>query len=241
MITAVALWQELKLDKRLDLFAATPPLEAKKALFSAAVTEGIGYKQGDWHSGMKLDFIDISRAYFQADAIRNVFVELPAEDAEVGMCGKLKKSMYGTRDAAQNWGLAYTQFMADEGFNKGPSSPCVFWHPERELRCVVHGDDFTVLGWEKELDWFWKRIGEKFQSKHRGRLGPTQSDTKEILNRIISWTEQGTLYEADQRHVEICLKEVGVGESSREVSTPVDQDETHTPILERCAKSGNPL
>ena len=51
---------------------------------------------------MKLDLIDISRAYFQADAIREVHVELPSEDWEEGMCGKLKKSMYGNRDAAQN-------------------------------------------------------------------------------------------------------------------------------------------
>ena len=69
--------KELKMDKRLDLFAATPPLEAKKAFFSAAVAEGIGHKQRDWHSGMKMDFIDISRAFFQADAIRDVYVDLP--------------------------------------------------------------------------------------------------------------------------------------------------------------------
>ena len=41
---------------------------------------------------------------------RDVYVELPAEDAEAGMCGKLIKSMYGTRDAAQNWETAYTVF-----------------------------------------------------------------------------------------------------------------------------------
>ena len=82
--------KELKLDKRLDLFAATPPLEAKKAIFSAAVTQDIGYRGDDWHSGMKIDFIDISRAFFQAEAIREVFVELPDEDSEPGMCRKLK-------------------------------------------------------------------------------------------------------------------------------------------------------
>ena len=38
--------QEIKMDKREDLFAATPPLEAKKMLLSWAVTEGIGYKHG---------------------------------------------------------------------------------------------------------------------------------------------------------------------------------------------------
>ena len=93
-----------------------PPLEAKKMLFSMAVTEGIGYQSGNPEEGMKIDFIDISRAYFQADAIREVYVQLPDEDWEEGMCGKLLKSMYGTRDAAQNWGMAYCDFMQSIGF-----------------------------------------------------------------------------------------------------------------------------
>ena len=65
-----------------------------------AVTEGIGLHSGNPEEGMKIDFVDISRAYFQADAIREVYVQLPDEDWEEGMCGKLLKSMYGTRDAA---------------------------------------------------------------------------------------------------------------------------------------------
>ena len=39
--------QELKKNSWADdLFAATPPLEAKKVLFALAVTEGIGFKEG---------------------------------------------------------------------------------------------------------------------------------------------------------------------------------------------------
>ena len=69
--------KEIKMDKRLDLFATTPPLEAKKLPFSAATTEGVKFKDGEKRSGMKIDIIDISRACFQADAIREVYVELP--------------------------------------------------------------------------------------------------------------------------------------------------------------------
>ena len=46
--------QEIKMNRREDLFAATPPLEAKKLLFSFAVTEGIGYVRGNRLGGMKL-------------------------------------------------------------------------------------------------------------------------------------------------------------------------------------------
>ena len=64
------------------------------------MSEGVGWtRTGGWE--MKMEFIDVRRAYFHAKAIREMFVELPEEDMQEGMCGKLNKSMYGTRDAAQ--------------------------------------------------------------------------------------------------------------------------------------------
>ena len=109
--------KEIKTNKREDLFAATPPLEAQKILLSLAVTEGVGYQAGCKSQGHKLDFIDVRRAYFHAKARRKVYVELPAEDHQPGMCGKLKKAMYGTRDAAQNWEHAYMEFLENVGFS----------------------------------------------------------------------------------------------------------------------------
>ena len=46
---------------------------------------------------------------------------------------------------------------------------------------VIHGDDFTVLGWEKELDWFKNKINERFENKHRGRIGPGRKDQKSMI------------------------------------------------------------
>ncbi len=60
------------------MFAATPPLEAKKLLLSLAVTEGIGFKKGCKAKGYKLDFIDVKRACFHAKARRLVYVRLPS-------------------------------------------------------------------------------------------------------------------------------------------------------------------
>lgn len=101
------------------------------------------------------------------------------------------------------------------GFVRRKSSPSVFWHPEREIRCVVHGDDFTVISWDAWLDWFWAMVQGRFESKHRGRLGPGRSDKKQIciLNRVVEWTDAGILREDAQRHVEICIKQMGPDES----------------------------
>ena len=71
-------------------FAATPPLESNKMLFSIAVTEGIGFKRNDKRNGMKLMFLDISRAYYHSKARRRIFIKLPPEDDEPGMCGLMK-------------------------------------------------------------------------------------------------------------------------------------------------------
>ena len=51
-------------------------------------------------------FADVSRAHFYAKCRRDVFVQIADEDWQPGdehRCGKLNLSMYGTRDAAQNW------------------------------------------------------------------------------------------------------------------------------------------
>jgi len=125
--------QEIKRDNREDLCAATPPLEAKKMLMSMAVAEGIGYKNGDRRGGNKLEFIDVRRAYFHAKARRLVYIRLPEEDNQEGMCGRLVKAMYGTKDAAQNWEVEYVELMESIGFRRGQSTPCIFWHKEKGL------------------------------------------------------------------------------------------------------------
>ena len=120
--------KEIKKDSRIDLFAATPPLEAKKILFSLAVTEGYGYDRGNRGDGMKLDFIVIRKAYLNALARRAVYVELPTEISEPGTCSRLLTSLYGTRDAARNWEVEYPRFRESIGFVRGTSTPCAFYN-----------------------------------------------------------------------------------------------------------------
>ena len=78
-------------------------------LFSLATTEGIGYFADNSKPCMKLEFIDIRRAYYQAQARRDLYIQLPPEDRTPGMCGKLNKALQGTIDAAQCWEYEYTR------------------------------------------------------------------------------------------------------------------------------------
>ena len=112
-------------------------------------------------------------------------MDLPDEDNTLGYCGKLVKALYGIRDAAQNWETHYRQQLESFGFKNGLSSPCLFYHPQKQVRLVVHGDDFTFLGGEEELEWCKKIMKQSYEIKVRGILGPGPNDCKtiRILNR----------------------------------------------------------
>ena len=222
--------KEIKRHSMEEMFAATPPLEAKKILFSLAMQ-----RSQDKKSPLKLLVVDVRRAYFHARARRPVFVELPEEDAEEGMCGELLQSMYGTRDAASNWEQAYTDALISEGWTPGVTTPCVFTHP-CGAKLVVHGDEFTFLGTDDMLDYCKKVMEAHFEVKVRGKLGPERGDDKciRILNSILTWSEHCLLYECDPRHAEILVKEVGmkVGEKGN-VGTPgakIEEEDTDKPL-----------
>ena len=87
---------------------------------------------------------DVKKAYFFADATRKLYVELPPEEYKAGKCGRLLKSLYGTRDAGAIWEAVYTDVLRELGFEQGAASPCCFYHRGLGAALAVHGDDFTA-------------------------------------------------------------------------------------------------
>ena len=172
--------KEINTGKRPDLFAATPPLESIKYLLSRCARQGWKGGGGD-------------RIMFNvAEAKRELYVELPEEDydeKEGDMVGKLRLSMYGTRDAAQNWFLEYASALMNIGFRQGLASPCHFFHQERGLMTAVHGDDFITVGPKHELAKMRKELEAHYDLKTQV-LGPDPEESKEVrmLNRVIQWT-----------------------------------------------------
>ena len=116
------------------LFAATPPLEALRLLLSHAASYSPPY--GIPAAGSRLTMehcrslliADVSRAFFEAPAKRDLCVELPEEALVAGetvadTVGKLKASLYGTRDASMNWQEEVSKCMVKWGLRWGVSIP----------------------------------------------------------------------------------------------------------------------
>ena len=171
---------------------------------------------------MRLGFVDIKKAYFNCLPKRNVFMRLPREmGLPAHMVGLQIRCVYGTRDAGSIWEETYRQCLEQAGFRCGVSSPCIFHHEERNVSCVVHGDDFTSLSSDAGLDWIEVVLRKSFDIKVRGRLGvgcPGDNELR-ILNRIVRVTPRGLEYEADPRHVDLMTSSLKL-QDSKPVSNP---------------------
>ena len=73
-------------------------------------------------------------ASFRAKDIREVCVELPTEDDTPVLCVILKKSMYGTSDAAHNWEPCYRVAHLAMGFTQGERHRRVCYIIHRGMR-----------------------------------------------------------------------------------------------------------
>ena len=101
---ALLVGRALKLDNRLDLLAATPPLETLCLMCSLCASNQ------SRRQPYKLMAVDVNRTYFYAPARRGIYIEIPMEDLQSGdetRVAKLNLSFYGTHNAAQNYTEIY--------------------------------------------------------------------------------------------------------------------------------------
>ena len=116
--------------------------------------------------------IDVSRAHFHAKAQRFVLVRLPVENimsASAGTKGLLKQSMYGTRDAASNWGRDWQKHV-------GVSSKNLFHQERHQVSGMTHGDSFVLTGPTERLTEFENKMTGMYPTKAKViSHGSTQS------------------------------------------------------------------
>jgi hypothetical protein len=212
---------------REDLFAAMPPLEAKKALFRMAAAKLKGNFTRDGKK-MKLMFIDVRKAHLNAACDKeHMYVSLPEEaGAPPGTCGRLLRWLYGMRGAAQGWETEFGDKLVGIGFTKGRSTPVVFHRESDDTSLVVHGDDFTFLGYPGSLQEILAQMKSWWDIKLRAIVGDERGDDQEvtILNRTLKWTGEALTLSADPKHVQEILKAFNLTQESRGISIPVDPD-----------------
>ena len=206
-------------------FAGTAPLALVRCVLSRAATLS---KTG---KGRQLMVPDAKRAFLHADALTETCVK-PPHLREAERCWLLKKCMCGTLPAAAGWQHFVQKVGTDIGLLSSSCSPCAFGHSTRDLDMVVHGDDFLVVGDGDDFDWLFKKLNEKLELVQKARLGPGYDSEATVWNRCVTYSDSGLTWEADPRHAELALAELGLQPARPQTSpggtkpsAPLDQEE----------------
>lgn len=131
------------------------------------------------------------------------------------------------RGAAHGWEKEWRSKFESVGYVMGKSAPTIMANESEQIRCVVHGDDFTFIGPEAGLKKIAAKMKEWCEIKMRGIVGPEPGDLKkiDILNRTVEWdVDRGIIYRADKKHAEIVIKEMGLEMNSKGVDVPGSKD-----------------
>eukprot|EP00973_Karenia_brevis_P024759 3414071-Karenia_brevis.AAC.1 len=65
------------------------------------------------------------------------------------------------------------------GFKSGKSSPCIYWHPSRDIITMAHGDDFISTGGEEDLRWVRTKLEKEYEIS-TDVIGPEAEDKKQL-------------------------------------------------------------
>ena len=136
------------------------------------------------------------RAYFHAKGQRAVLVKLPegCSGRDNGKVGLSKKNMYGTGDAASNWGYELVR-----------SSRILFHNNKKNISVLTHGDDFVVTESTESLVELKKRLESAYPIK-ASMIGASSAKSTKALNRRVRLGERGMVYQHDPRHVDILVE-----------------------------------
>jgi hypothetical protein len=148
-----------------DSFSATMRATSFRILLALAAGERL-----------KLEHFDVTNAFTQADIDSEIYVDPPKGYPEYeGKVLKLKKSLYGTKQASRMWQLKLRSKLIEMGFSNSPHDPCLFSRRTDSGSIILIGvyvDDIVLAHNERDLDWFIKTFtGPKgFNAKHVGPL-----------------------------------------------------------------------
>ena len=92
-------------------------------------------------------------------------------------------------------------------------------HASRDLDMVVHGDGFIVAGCGDDLDWLSQKLNEKLELVRKARLCLGNDSEATVLNRCVLYNDSGLTWEADPRHAEPAVAELGL-QAARPQTSP---------------------
>jgi len=191
-----------------DTFAPTMHLKTMRLLLSLAAAKKMDVRQ-----------YDVSTAFLHASLKEEVFVAQPPGHVIAGKEGwvyRLKKAMYGLRNAPKAWGDFFQAQLSEQGFVQSQQDECLWTLTAGEsvIHILYHVDDSLVVSNDEVLrDVVMTALGKRLKLRDEG-------PPKLFLGVTITRNEDGS-FNLDNRHyIEKIARRFNIDEDAKPVLTP---------------------
>lgn len=123
--------------------------------------------------GMQIHQLDVKTAFLYGKLDRDLFVKPPPPFDTPGKVWKLKKSLYGLKQASFHWAEELTSILKDIGFTATKTDPCVFVFNDNGKLCylLAYVDDLLLAALDiSTLEKVKKVLHEKFNIRDLGHI-----------------------------------------------------------------------
>ncbi|KAL2938173.1 Retrovirus-related Pol polyprotein from transposon RE1 [Bienertia sinuspersici] len=125
--------------------------------------------------GWKLNQLDINHAFLHGNLEEEVYIKPPQgynRDVDGKVC-KLKRSIYGLKQASRQWNIALRDFLMGCGFSQSKRDDSMFIRNKNERCCIIlaYVDDLLVTGDDEEyMEEIKMKLDHEFTIKDLGEL-----------------------------------------------------------------------
>jgi hypothetical protein len=150
-----------------------------------------------------------------------VYVEAPSDIKQEGFIWKLRKALYGLRQAPKLWSEHLCAVLTGQGFVRSVHEPSLYIRGvgSEQVCLLVHVDDVVLSGPDKSCNELMSVLKSHFQMTCGNPLRET-GDTCSMLGRVITRLSNGYSLSGDPELAFKSIKELGL-EKAKPAPTPL--------------------
>jgi hypothetical protein len=113
--------------------------------------------------------LDIVGAYLEGPINEELYMKVPAGIHAPGKVSRLRRGLYGLKQAGQNWNKTITASLLKLGFRTTSADPSVFVNNEHQVILSLYVDDLLLASPSKNsIAWDKRELGTRHQIKDLG-------------------------------------------------------------------------
>ena len=170
---------------------------------------------------MVIEQMDVKTAFLNANVNEHIYIDVPEGmklQVSSGAVLRLRKALYGIKQASHEWNKHINAFLESMGFKRCVKDTCLYVKITTTGQRIIIGlfvDDITAAYSKRDKE-EWMKVKTMLMSKYKlSSVGEVQH----IVGMRVEKRSDGTVWIDQQAYVEQKLQEFGMSES-RPMSTP---------------------